>query len=176
MMQFRIILFTALYIFFFSNSFSQQKEQDADRAKILEAAKEIMISAGMCALITLDETGSPQVHTMDPFAPEKDFTVWLATNPKSRKVNQIRNNPDVTLYYADKDNQGYVTIHGTAELVNEQQEKDKRWKEEWKNYYSNRTDQYLLIKVTPEYLEVISYPRGLSGDPATWKPVRILFR
>jgi general stress protein 26 len=150
--------------------------QDPDRAKILQAANEIMLSVGMCALITLDEQGIPQVRTMDPFAPEKDFTVWLATNPKSRKVDQIKNNPNVTLYYADKNNQGYVTLHGTAELVNNQQEKDKRWKEEWKDFYGNRTDQYLLIKVTPQYLEVIHYSQGLAGDPATWQPVRITFR
>lgn len=173
-MRFRIILFTVIFIF--SCSHSQQKEQDADRTKILEAAKEIMMRAGMCALITLDENGMPQVRTMDPFEPENDFTVWLATNPKSRKVNQIRNNPKVTLYYADKDNQGYVTIHGSAELVNDQLEKDKRWKEEWKSFYSNRSDQYLLIKVVPDYLEVINYNRGLSGDPATWKPAGVTFR
>lgn len=113
---------------------------------------------------------------MDPFSPEKDFTVWLATNPSSRKVTQIKNNPRVTLYYSDKNDQGYVVIHGTAELVDDQREKDLRWKNEWKDFYTNRTDDYLLIKISPLYLEVINYSRGLSGDPKTWQPAMVRFR
>ncbi len=113
---------------------------------------------------------------MDPFFPEKDFTVWLATHPNTRKVSQIKNNPNVTLYYFDKNDNGYVTIHGKAELVYDQKEKDKRWKNEWKNFYANRTDGYLLIKVTPDYLELINYNRGISGDSKTWQPAMVRFR
>ena len=53
-----------------------------------------MISAKTCALITLDSEGRPRVRVMDPFIPENDFTVWFGTNPKTRKVEQIKNNPD----------------------------------------------------------------------------------
>jgi general stress protein 26 len=153
-----------------------QVNKELSRQELLYAAREIMISSRKCALITQDENGVPQVRTMDPFSPESDFTVWFATNPKSRKVEQIKNNASVTIYYPDKKDKGYVVIHGTAELVYDQKEKDARWKKEWKNFYTNRTDQYLLIKVTPHYLEFINYNRGISGDPATWQPVRIDFR
>jgi general stress protein 26 len=135
-----------------------------------------MLASGNCALITLDNKGIPQVRTMDPFEPELDFTVWLATNPNSRKAQQIKRNPKATLYYVDNDENGYVALHGTAVLVDDQKEKDKRWKEEWKAFYANRTDQYLLIKVIPDYLEVINYKRGISGDPKTWQPVRVDFK
>jgi general stress protein 26 len=79
------------------------------------------------------------------------------------------------LYYPDKNDKGYVTIHGTAELVNDQNEKDKRWKTEWKNFYANRKDGYLLIKVTPAFLELINYNQGISGDPKTWQPAMVYF-
>jgi general stress protein 26 len=90
-------------------------------------------------------------------------------------VSQIRNNPNVTLYYTDKNENGYVSIYGTAELVNDQQEKDNRWKEEWKDFYPNRTDGYLLIKVVPTRLEVINYSRGINGNPETWQPAVVYF-
>ncbi len=155
-----------------------QDKQPADtlRQFHLKAAREIIESAGKVALITQDKDGVPQVRTMDPFLPEDDFTVWLATHPNTRKVQQIKNNPQVTLYYPDKNDKGYVVIHGTAELVHDQKEKDRRWKDEWKNFYSNRTDGYLLIKVTPQYLELINYNRGISGDPKTWQPAEVRFR
>lgn len=149
---------------------------DTTRQFLLNATREIIKSAGNAALVTQDEKGIPQIRTMDPFEPEPDFTVWMATNPHTRKVQQIKNNPNVTLYYPDKNDKGYVVIHGKAQLVNDQKEKDARWKDEWKNFYSNRTDQYLLIKVTPDYLEVINYKRGISGDPKTWQPAMVRFR
>ncbi len=155
-----------------------QKTQPADTTQqfLLNAAREIINSAGKVALITQDEDGIPQIRTMDPFDPETDFTVWLATHPNTRKVQQIKNNPSVTLYYPDKMDKGYVVIHGIAELVNDQKEKDTRWKSEWKNFYANRTDAYLLIKVTPHYLELINYNRGISGDPKTWQPAMVRFK
>lgn len=174
----KMILLSLCYIsFLLPDGVAQKKTQPADTSKqfLLKAAREIIESAGKVALITQDEHGTPQVRTMDPFSPEADFTVWLATHPNTRKVEQIKSNPNVTLYYPDKNDKGYVTIHGKAELVNDQKEKDKRWKNEWKNFYTNRTDGYLLIKITPDYLELINYNRGISGDPKTWQPAVVRF-
>lgn len=112
---------------------------------------------------------------MDAFEPEENFTVWLATNPNSRKVDQIKSNPHVTLYYSDKNENGYVSIYGMAELINDQTEKDNRWKEEWKNFYPDRQKNYLLIKVTPTRLEVINYNKGINGDSVTWQPAVVNF-
>lgn len=166
-----------LFLLFSSSCQSQSKvKDDASRKQLQEAAREIMHSSGTCALITLDENGTPQVRTMDPFPPEDDFTIWLATNPKSRKVEQVKKNTNVTLYYNDKNNNGYVTLQGKAELINDQHEKDKRWKAEWKEFYPDRTDHYLLIKITPLKMEVINYARGISGDSLTWQPVEVLFK
>ncbi len=143
--------------------------------RLISAAREIIIAAGTCALITLDEEGRSRVRTMDPFIPGNDLSVWFGTNPKSRKVNQIKKDPRVTLYFLDSDASGYVTIHGIAQLVDDPREKEKRWKEEWKAFYPNRPEGYLLIKVTPEWMEVISYTRGIFGDSITWQPPIVLF-
>lgn len=170
----RILFLTLLFIPFIS--FSQNLlPKDSANIRLMTVAKEIMIAAGTCALITLDEEGRPRVRAMDPFLPESDFTVWFGTNPKSRKVNQIKKNPKVTLYYLDSDSSGYVMIHGTAQLVDDQKEKEKHWKEEWEAFYPNRPEGYLLIKVTPDWMEVISVSHGIAGDAITWQPTKILF-
>lgn len=174
-MKYRIY-FVTVFLLAISPCIRGQNISDNTKESLLAAAREIMLSSKKCALITQDEQGVPQVRAMDPFSPEADFTVWLATNPKSRKVEQIKNNTSVTLYYPDKKDKGYVVIHGIAELVNDQHEKDTRWKKEWKSFYANRTDQYLLIKVKPVYLELINYNRGVSGDAKTWQPERIDFK
>jgi general stress protein 26 len=155
---------------------SQQLKTDSSRIKVMEAAREIMNASATCALVTLDENGKPRVRTMDPFPPEEDFTIWLATNPKSRKVDELKKNASVALHYTDKNENGYVTVYGTARLIHDQKEKDKRWKDEWKNFYGNRSTEYLLIRIIPERLEVINYKRGITGDPVTWQPAVVMFK
>lgn len=151
------------------------KPNDSLQAKVVSAAKTIMTSAKTSSLITIDSEGRPRVREMSPFEAESDFTVWFGTNPKSRKVEQIKNNSKVTLYYLEKESAGYVMIHGNASLVNNQEEKDTRWKEEWDAFYPNKKEDYLLIKVTPIWMEVVSYTYNILGDPITWKPAVINF-
>ena len=157
-------------------SFGQNtKQNDSIRTQLTSVARTIITNAGICTLITLNEDGLPMARAMDPFLPESDFTVWFGTNPKSRKVKQIKNNPIVTLYYLDKDASGYVVIHGRAELVNEPSEKEKHWKTEWQAFYPNKTEDYLLIKVVPNWMEVLSTTHGITGDPKTWEVPVVVF-
>lgn len=155
---------------------SQNSEiTDSLKNKLVNAARDIISSTTTCALITIDNKGIPRVRTMDPFPPENDFTVWFGTNPRSRKVAQIKNNPKVTLYFLDSDDSGYVTIHGTAQIVNNEVEKEKRWKDEWKAFYKNKSNDYVLIKVSPIWMEVISYTHGIVSNTATWQPPVVRF-
>ncbi len=147
--------------------------QTPARADLLRAAREIMQAARYCALITVDDAGRPRARTMDAFAPDENMIVWMATNPKTRKVAEIRRDPRVTLYYYDAASQSYVTISGGARLVDDKVEKQKRWKEEWKGFYPDRAASYLLIAVTPERLEVLSPSRGIGHDLVTWRPPAI---
>src|ERR1043165_6219778 len=132
-----------------------QRQKTWSRDELISAAREIMNTARYCALITTDARGSSQARTMDAFAPDEKMIVWLATNPRSRKVAEIRRNPRVTLYYFDRDHQAYVTLYGTARLVNDAKEKSRHWKDDWKVFYPDRDKSYLLIKVMPERLEVV---------------------
>ena len=150
--------------------YSQDEGQnDSTNLKLIGASREIMKEAGNCALITLDNNSIPMVRIMDPFPPEADFTVWFGTNSASRKVSHIKNNPTVTLYYEDSDASGYVVIHGKAQLIDDAKEKEQRWKEAWEAFYPNNREGYILIKVSPEWMEVLSYSRGIVGDPKTWQ-------
>ena len=144
-----------------------------DRESLIATARDIMKTARYCALITLDSSGRPHARTMDPFSPADDMVVWLATNPKSRKIREIRRNRRVTLYYFERDDQAYVTISGRARIVRDPKEKAKHWKDEWKDFYPDR--QYLLIAVAPERLEVISVKQGIIGDSITWTPPAVTF-
>ncbi len=152
---------------------SEPVPQDILRERMLGTAREIMNAARFCALITLDESGRAEARTMDPFPPEEDLTVWFGTNARSRKVSQIRRDPRVTLYYFDPQSQGYVTLFGSARLVNDPKEKKARWKDAWAGFYPDRDKDYILITVTPERLEVVSPKHGIVNSGADWLPPSI---
>jgi general stress protein 26 len=140
-----------------------------DRAQLVAAAREIMQAQTYCALITIDETGRPQARTMNPFPPEEDMTVWFATNTRSRKVQEMRKDPQVVLYYADHSKAtGYVALSGRAVLVDDMKEILKRKRAYWDSAFPGLKN-LVLIKVMPERLDVLNYGKGALGDEVTWR-------
>jgi general stress protein 26 len=158
-----------------SASVFAQQPRHYSREELISAAREIMTNARYCALITNDRTGRASSRAMDAFAPDEKMGVWLATNPRSRKVAEIRRNPLVTLYYFDRDHQAYVTLYGTARLVNDAKEKSRHWKDDWKVFYPDRDKSYLLIKITPERLEVVDTSKKIFSTSPSWQTLTVRF-
>jgi len=179
---FEVVRYCCLLLFIFSTvfpcySWSQDKELVSfERDTLIIVAREIMKTARFCAFVTLDQTGQPQVRTMDPFTPEENMVVWLGTNSNTRKVKEIQNDPRVSLHYAEPGGSGYVTITGTAHVVDDQQAKLKWWKEEWDEYYADKENNYILIKVIPVRLDILCYKHGITGDPENWRTPSIEFK
>jgi general stress protein 26 len=148
-----------------------------DRATVLAAAQEIMQKARYAALVTIGLDGHPQARVVDPLSPEPDMTVWIATNPVTRKVEQIKADARVTLFYFDPSGPGYVTLLARAELVSDPAEKARHWKEEWAPFYADKHQgkDFILIRCKPIRLELASYAHGLLNDPATWRPIAVEF-
>ena len=146
-----------------------------EEQKIMEVARDIIKNAYYATFITIDKEGQPRARIMEPFAPEDDFEIWLATNPRSRKVTQIKDNPRVTIHYFDKNELGYVSLMGTAQIVNDNETKANRWKDGWEKFYVNQKDDYMLIRFIPERLELIDIVQGFTGDEQTWRPHLVWF-
>jgi general stress protein 26 len=157
-----------------ASQLSAQQSQFS-RERLITAAREIMKTTRYCALITTDSHGRANARTMDAFAPDENMTVWFGTNPLSRKVAEIRRNPRVTLYYFDRENQAYVTLHGVARLINDRNEKARHWKDDWKTFYPDRDKSYLLIEVRPIKLEVVNIKSGVVGTSRSWDPPSVTF-
>jgi general stress protein 26 len=145
------------------------------RAQVLGAAREVMKQARYATLITIDAGGQPQARVMDPADPDADLTVWIATNPSSRKVGQLRRSSRATLLYFDRATESYVTLVGAATLQNDPAEKERHWQAKWAPHYPDgpRANSHMLIRFTPRTLEIVSAPHKLQGDPKTWRPVVI---
>jgi general stress protein 26 len=158
-----------------------EKEQEKPpaqlgRTELIAAAREIIASQQYCALITQDEQGLSQARTVNPFPPEEDMTVWIATSTLTRKFQQIRRDPRVTLYYANHAQAtGYVAITGKAILVDDRAEMIKRKRAYWDTAFPGFKN-LVLIKVIPEHMDVLNYSRGAQGDPVTWHAPSVDFK
>jgi general stress protein 26 len=166
-----------LLTLFISGAVAQEKPPASlSRADLIAAAREIMTAQQYCALITLDEDGRAVVRTMNPFPPEDDMTVWIATSTLTRKVQQIRRDPRVTLYYADHCKAtGFVAITGKAVLVDDRAEMIKRKRAYWDTAFPGFKN-LVLIKVIPERMDVLNYKAGAVNDPVTWRTPSVEFK
>jgi len=149
-------------------TFTAAGEEHGSDESLRNAALDLIAGSRLCALVTVAEGGSPDVRMMDAFEPEGDLVVWLGTNTLSRKVAQIRANPHVAVYFADPDAPGYVTIKGEAKIVDDPEEKAKRWKDGWSSFYREDRSNYILIQVRPETVEIVNYRLGVVSEAETW--------
>ena len=143
---------------------------------LVKAAREMISGIQYCVLITLDDKGNAQARTMDPFLPDSNMIVWFGTNMNSRKVKEIENNTNATVYYQAENGAGYVTLKGNAYVVVDPDLKQKYWKPQWKAFYPESKENYALIKFIPFHLEVVSYKHNIIGDTLTWAVPNIKLR
>ena len=155
-----LVLFNATFSLLTVNS-NAQTNKLLSRDSLLIAARNIINSSTSHSFITVDENGKPQAREMSPFPPEDNWVIWLGTTQGSRKAKQLQNNPNVIVYYSEPQSWSYVSVAGTARLVNDPVKKIKYWVEGWERYYPDREKNYILIEVTPVRIEVVSIKNNI---------------
>jgi general stress protein 26 len=141
-------------------------------AAIRSAAADIMKVARQCTLVTIGEDGQPQARIVEPLI-AADGSIWIATNPLTRKVQEIKKDPRVTLMFFNAAAGEYVAVLGRAGLVSDAARKAAHWRAEWKPFYKDehRGADFVLFEVRPHRLEVSSARHKMDNDPLTWRPV-----
>jgi general stress protein 26 len=131
------------------------------------------------AMLTSDDAGTlrsrPMAHAQTTF----DGTLWFFTCAASHKVDEVRQDQHVGVSYADPDHQNYVSLSGTARVVDDRAETDARWTESLRVWFPQGRDDpdlaLLRVDVTQaEYwdapsatmLYLVGYARArLTGEP-----------
>src|SRR5678816_877612 len=92
----------------------RQQTQDDDLQKIRELVKDI----DFCMLTTVDESGDLHSRPMSSNGDiDTNGDIWFFTNASSHKVSEITKLPRVNVSFADPDNQRYISVSGTAQIV-----------------------------------------------------------
>lgn len=144
-------------------------------SQIRAAAFDVMKVARYCTLITIGADGQPQARIVDPLIAESEGRIWIATNPLTRKVDEIKRDSRVTLMFFNQSANEYVTVLARATVVADAARKSAHWKPEWKPFYKEQSagTDFALFEVKPFRLEISSPRHKLNNDPKTWRPVTI---
>ncbi|HEX7707336.1 MAG TPA: pyridoxamine 5'-phosphate oxidase family protein [Thermoanaerobaculia bacterium] len=151
---------------------------------ILQAARSLMEADGNMALVTVDDDGQPRVRTVrafltdvDPADPGKGMTVWVMTRQSTRKVEQVRNHPRVTLYFNDDVKFSYLTIMGTGIVHTDPSVpavqpflKLEGYKE---FFWPNFPEGFVMIEVRPHWIEFMG--PGIRNHQEHWRPQSVVF-
>jgi len=159
------------FLFFLINIqlvFSQHYEPSILKDIALDMVKD----SKFCVLSTVSINGEISSRIMDPHLPNDDFVVFLVTNPLSRKVKEIKNNPNVTLLFQNES--GYVSLNGRVSFVLDQSKKNIIWKDDWTPYYYDKK-KALVLKIKPKMIEVVNQTKNIKGDSINWAPAKIKF-
>jgi general stress protein 26 len=140
--------------------------------RLLETARSTIKNGEYCFFITQGESGSPNARLMQPYEPEADMTVWLGASPRARKIRDLRRNNEVTLAFFDPRETGYVTLQGTAEVVENLELRRKYWRVYWNDFYPGgpESDDYVLIKFTPNRIEMMNFAQKVMPQPYGLRP------
>jgi general stress protein 26 len=111
-------------------------------------------------MTTAEADGTLRSRPMATQDMEFDGTLWFFTLADAPKVGEIESDQQVNLSYAKPDDERYVSISGTAQLVRDQQKVKDLWKPILKVWFANgENDPNLaLLKVDATQAEYWDSP------------------
>ena len=127
------------------------KTHDEKIKKLSELIKDIDIAM----LTTVDEDGSLRSRPMGTQEVEFDGDLWFMTAIDTGKANEILRESRVNVSYAKPGDNRYVSVSGTAVLIDDKAKIDELWSPIYKAYFPEGQDdpRLRLIKVRVEKAE-----------------------
>lgn len=137
---------------------------------------ELMKDIDFAMLTTVDDdSGLLHSRPMSTQEVEFDGDLWFFTAVDTGKVSDIRRESQVNLSYAQPDKHRYVSVSGTAVVVNDRAKMEELWSPVYKAYFPEGLDDpnLRLLKVSvqeAEYWEsngliptAIAFVQALAG-------------
>lgn len=96
---------------------------------------ELVEKSKMCLVGTNGDNGFPNIKAMFSLKHEGLKNIWFSTNTSSKRVQQLRNNNKVCLYYVDEKNFKGLMLIGTIKILQDLKSKQMLWSEGNEKYY-----------------------------------------
>jgi general stress protein 26 len=126
----------------------------SDEQKIVS----IMKDNSLHAYLATCDGDQPRVRPVSPMV-EEDMSIWITTYRTSRKVKQIRENPNICLAFVEQPNGDKAAIViGEARIIPDIEEKKRVWNLanfDLSEYFPNGpdSDDFCLLKIIIKRIE-----------------------
>jgi len=119
--------------------------------KVKALATEIRIAM----LTTANPNGHLHSRPMALNEMDDDGTMWFFTKKSSDKVNEIQEDAEVNISFANVSDSDYLAISGIAKLVTDQAEIDDKFNKFVKAWFPEGKDssEISLLRITPHHAE-----------------------
>ena len=153
-----------------------------DEATILAAARAMVAEDTIASLVTVDSDGMPRVRSVEVRPADEARVFWITTRRSSRKVEQIRGNPNAALHFAFDDIpngnagafyasfMGTASVHTDAETIAVIRPPEEILRQRWPNF----PNDFAAIRFAPRWLEVVG--KGVRASEDRWQPQAVVLR
>jgi general stress protein 26 len=115
----------------FTNETPQNLTREQMVAKVAELIKDIHVAM----LTTEAEDGLLHSRPMATQKTEFDGTLWFFTGLSTGRISEIDWNPEVNLSSSEPDHSRYMSVSGTAEIVDNRAKMDELWSDIYKAWF-----------------------------------------
>ncbi|MBA3600578.1 MAG: pyridoxamine 5'-phosphate oxidase family protein [Acidobacteria bacterium] len=114
-----------------------------------------LIKAVQVAMLTTIDWGVLRSRPMQTQEAEFDGDLWFFTSTDTHKTDEIEKDRRVNVSYAAPDSNTYVSVSGTAALVNDKEKIEELWNPIYKAWFPKGLDDptLILLKVSVEQAE-----------------------
>ena len=135
--------------------------QDHAQRDGIEKVADLVKDIRTAMLVTLDQHGLPRSRPMSTQDARFDGTLWFFTPLDSEKVNEIERNPRVNVAYSSPGSESYLSVSGTAEVVNDRAKIRELWNPIMRSWFDGAEDPNIrLIRVDVDEAEYWDTPGG----------------
>ena len=144
--------------------------------QLLDVARKLIKTTEYCFFISDVGDHVPHARLMQPYEPERDFTIYFGASPRSRKIREIRRQPKVSLAFYSQQETAYLTLQGTSTIVEDIALRRKYWRSNWNDLFPGgpESDDYVLIKFVPEIMEMMNYAHQAMPQPYSLHPTTLV--
>jgi general stress protein 26 len=144
----------------------------------IEKLRELTKDIDFAMLTTIDIDGSLRSRPMSTQQTEFDGDLWFFTAIDTAKASEVQRDNRVNVSYSRPDDHTYVSVSGSAVLVNDRAKMEELWSPVYKAYFPDGLDDphLRLLKVEvqkAEYWEshgliptVIGFVKAMAGQEA----------
>ena len=148
-----------------------------DNAGNVDRAWELMKKIGFAMLVTSDGD-KLRARPMSAYLQREDIAIYFLTDARRHKDEEIARNPSINLSFADASSQKYVSLTGSAVVLNDRAKIKELFSTPAKAWWDSAEDPNIrVLKVTPDDAEfwdspgtIISYAKMAAAAVSGTRP------